>query len=192
MVPRRPAFTLHDSAERSSSRERDLEAGPREGNGSSRRRRLSDSHPTGVIVEGQVYEGDSAGEQSESEPLLSSISRPGRRPHRLSNGSYGATSLDSPVKNHLALHGVPQIEGETIHRQESVLKVSSRILSRRRLAADFARRCSLALAQLAGLIDDRGGEFEKFRKTDEELKKMKKGVRAFYDEQNEILVSLLS
>ncbi|ORY66963.1 hypothetical protein BCR35DRAFT_282805 [Leucosporidium creatinivorum] len=165
MVPRRPAFTVYDSAGRSSSRERDLEAGPRERSDSVPRRRLSDSHPTGVIVEGQVYEGESAGEQSESEPLLSSLSRnPSRRPHRLSNGSYGATSLDSPVKaNHLALHGVPPMEGgETIHRQESVLK-------------------------LAGLIDDRGGEFEKFRKSDEELKKMKKSVRAFYIEQNEIL-----
>lgn len=126
MVPRRPAFTLHDSAGRSSSRERDLEAGPRERSSSVPRRRLSDSHPTGVIVEGQVYEGESAGEQSESEPLLSSISRPGRRPHRLSNGSYGSTSINSPGQtNHLILQGVPPVEGETIHRQESVLKVSS-------------------------------------------------------------------
>lgn len=137
MVPRRPAFTLHDSAGRSSSRERDLEAGPQERSSSIPRRRLSDSHPTGVIVEGQVYEGESAGEQSESEPLI----RRGRA-HRLSNGSYGAASIDSPKASHLALYGVPPTEGEPIRRQESILKVSFLLhpLRRRETSADLVRR----------------------------------------------------
>ena len=70
-----------------------------------------------------------------------------------------------------------------MRRQESILKVSD-CPRKRSLSADPRRR-----AQLVGLINDRGGEFEHFRKSDEELKKMKKSVRAFYIEQNEILVS---
>lgn len=37
------------------------------------------------------------------------------------------------------------------------------------------------------MIDDRAGEFEKYRVPDHELKKMKKGLRRFYEAQNEIL-----
>jgi len=37
------------------------------------------------------------------------------------------------------------------------------------------------------LIDDRAGEFEKYRVPENELKKMKKGLRRFYENQNEIL-----
>jgi hypothetical protein len=61
----------------------------------------------------------------------------------------------------------------------------------------FARFCSRApkltlvpsLVQLTGLIDDRGGEFEQYRRSDAELKGIKnKRVRQFYENQNEILV----
>lgn len=131
---------------------------------------------------------DSAGEQSETEPLLSAIShRPGRRPHRISHGSYGAVSSESPSKSHfIALNAPPpgsssSSDGVPIRRQESILKV--RAWSSARVGR--ALTCS---RQLAGLIDDRAGEFEHFRKSEEELKKMKKAVRAFYVEQNEILV----
>ncbi|GAA5890932.1 hypothetical protein JCM16303_004798, partial [Sporobolomyces ruberrimus] len=54
------------------------------------------------------------------------------------------------------------LEGRPLLRQESVLKV-------------------------AGLIDDRAGEFEKYRVSSEALKRMSKGLRKFYEGQNEIL-----
>lgn len=39
------------------------------------------------------------------------------------------------------------------------------------------------------MIDDKSGVFEKYRKSEEEMKGMKKKIRQFYEEQNEILVS---
>lgn len=38
--------------------------------------------------------------------------------------------------------------------------------------------------QIAGLIDDRAGEYERFRKSDDELKRLPKKVRRFYEAQN--------
>lgn len=53
--------------------------------------------------------------------------------------------------------------GAAIKRQESILRV-------------------------AGLIDDRSGEYEQYRKSDKELANMSKKVRKFYEKQNETLV----
>lgn len=39
------------------------------------------------------------------------------------------------------------------------------------------------------MIDDKGGDFEKFRMSDEQMKGMSRKVRHFYETQNEILVS---
>ena len=44
-----------------------------------------------------------------------------------------------------------------------------------------------SVLRVAGLIDDRAGEFEHFRKSDAELRRMSKRVRAFYVRQNEML-----
>ncbi|GAA5923810.1 hypothetical protein JCM3775_000515 [Rhodotorula graminis] len=44
-----------------------------------------------------------------------------------------------------------------------------------------------SVLRVAGLIDDRAGEFEHFRKSDDELKRMSKKVRDFYVQQNETL-----
>lgn len=47
---------------------------------------------------------------------------------------------------------------------------------------------SESILRVAGLIDDRSGEYEQFRKSDAELAKMSKKVRKFYQRQNETLV----
>ena len=48
---------------------------------------------------------------------------------------------------------------------------------------------SESILKLSGLIDDRGGEFERFRMSEEDMKGMSKAVVLFYRNQNEILVS---
>lgn len=43
---------------------------------------------------------------------------------------------------------------------------------------------------MRNIVDDLSGQYEKFRKSDEELHQIKsKKVREFYERQNEILVS---
>ncbi|GAA6023937.1 hypothetical protein JCM11491_000295 [Sporobolomyces phaffii] len=117
---------------------------------------------------------DSDTEAEESDGLLSSSHSSytvnmrererGRRPkrkHTLSmstKGVQGYGALNESTKTVTD----NQMEGRPLQRQESVLKV-------------------------AGLIDDRAGEFEKFRVSDEALRKMSKGLRKFYEAQNEIL-----
>ncbi|KAM0788851.1 hypothetical protein ACM66B_002936 [Microbotryomycetes sp. NB124-2] len=205
MVPARPKFSLHDTSFSSSpSRERhesepDLEAGPRppsppgndrasrrkqrSGNSSdrdrSRKRSFGSTSPprrADVIYEHQVYEPeptfDDDVQTGETQPLLngsidnnSSFQRLGatKRNHRLSGANlaqYG--SLDSPSKGHFLPLNAAAEEGRPLQRTNSILRV-------------------------AGLIDDRSGELERFRKTDEELRKMKKKTRKFYEQQNEIL-----
>lgn len=56
---------------------------------------------------------------------------------------------------------------------------------------DSALTQSGSILKLSGLIDDRGGEFERYRVTDVEMKKMSRPVRKFYQDQNEILDSFL-
>ncbi|GAA5977660.1 hypothetical protein JCM5350_002309 [Sporobolomyces pararoseus] len=117
---------------------------------------------------------DSDTEAEESDGLLSSSQssfkreresrRRGRpkRKHTLSmstNSVKGYGTLNQSTNTILA---DSNFEGRPLQRQESVLKV-------------------------AGLIDDRAGEFEKFRVSDEALGKMSKGLRKFYEAQNEIL-----
>ncbi|KAK4704243.1 3-oxoacid CoA-transferase, partial [Phenoliferia sp. Uapishka_3] len=41
--------------------------------------------------------------------------------------------------------------------------------------------------KISGMIDDKGGDFEKFRMPEEKMKGMKKSVRRFYEDQNAIL-----
>lgn len=48
---------------------------------------------------------------------------------------------------------------------------------------------SESILKLSGLIDDRGGEFERFRMSEEAMKGMSKAVVEFYRNQNSILVS---
>lgn len=49
-------------------------------------------------------------------------------------------------------------------------------------------QCSESVYHIAGLVDDRGGRFEKYRKTKEELDGIRnKKVRRFYERQNAIL-----
>lgn len=73
---------------------------------------------------------------------------------------YGATAFG----NHAPASSTHDVAGAALKRSESILRV-------------------------AGLIDDRMGEYERFRKSDEELAKMSKKVRKFYQRQNETLVS---
>lgn len=53
---------------------------------------------------------------------------------------------------------------------------------------DEGRR-SESILKLSGLIDDRGGEFERFRMSEEDMKGMSRKVKEFYRHQNTILVS---
>lgn len=46
---------------------------------------------------------------------------------------------------------------------------------------------SESILKLSGLINDHSGEYESFRKSDEEMKGMKRSVRQFYEHQNSIL-----
>ncbi|GAA5928289.1 hypothetical protein JCM1841_001765 [Sporobolomyces salmonicolor] len=115
---------------------------------------------------GFVTEPDAT--DGESEPLLSSSSssyatiRPQaqgrtRRKHTLSGGNYGALA-QTPAPGVVAWNEA----GGPLKRRESVLRV-------------------------AGLIDDRAGEYERFRKSPEELRKLPKKIRRFYEAQNETL-----
>ncbi|GAA5878251.1 hypothetical protein JCM8547_007540 [Rhodosporidiobolus lusitaniae] len=86
------------------------------------------------------------------------------------NGSKRKLSLTGRQNGYGATEGSPggglfltlNEGGATLSREESVLR-------------------------LAGLIDDRAGEYEKFRKSPEQLKQMRKPVRRFYERQNEQL-----
>ncbi|GAA5904655.1 cation diffusion facilitator family transporter [Sporobolomyces salmoneus] len=115
---------------------------------------------------------DSDTEAEESDALVTHSSsytddrrrgRP-RRKHTLSmstsNSMNGYGALRDSTRT--VVLGAENGESRPLQRQESVLKV-------------------------AGLIDDRAGEFEKYRVSDEALKKMSKGLRKFYEAQNEIL-----
>ncbi|KAK4057955.1 hypothetical protein OIO90_001174 [Microbotryomycetes sp. JL221] len=154
----------------------------------SRRRSFGSSSPhrkPGIIYEHQVYIEDEDDDQrplvddempcepNETQPLLngslnnsSTFSRIGatKRTHRLSGANlaqYGS-ALDSPLKGPFLPLNAAVDEGRPLQRTNSILRV-------------------------AGLIDDRAGEFEKYRKSDEELRKMNKKIRLFYERQNEIL-----
>ncbi|GAA5917853.1 hypothetical protein JCM6882_001715 [Rhodosporidiobolus microsporus] len=181
MARSRPAFDLHEDSEaslppsRSTSRDRSHlpHQSPRphpppplsHHNSSSRRY----SHDEGSGVDSprsahhllcDVDEESALGLETDS--LLSSSKRTGSG-RRLTLSSvarpngYGGVG-DSPRAGFLALNEA----GAPLKRQESVLR-------------------------LAGLIDDRAGEYERFRKSPEELRKMNRKVRRFYERQNEQL-----
>ncbi|GAA5927434.1 cation diffusion facilitator family transporter [Sporobolomyces koalae] len=136
---------------------------------------LESPGPTNATTKPPNFRFDSDTEAEESDGLLSSshssahfkVTR-GRRPkrkHTLSMSSkrnYG--TIDDHLDSPRALIGENGHDGEgrPLQRQESVLKV-------------------------AGLIDDRAGEFERFRVPQDQLKTMSKGLRKFYEAQNEIL-----
>ena len=91
------------------------------------------------------------------------VDSPPKRRLTWSSG-YGTTTYNGGGGGHVASHDAA---GAAIKRQESILRV-------------------------AGLIDDRSGEYEQYRKSDKELSKMSKKLRRFYEKQNETLVRLSS
>ncbi|GAA6014909.1 hypothetical protein JCM10207_002221 [Rhodosporidiobolus poonsookiae] len=144
-------------------------------------------------------------------PIARSSSRD--RSHRLSSSSPSRVhpppplthhsssrrySNDSPSSHYLVLQDVDEEAAlESSGETDSLL---GRTHSRRRLTvngqngygtADVEPGALLARQEsalrLAGLIDDRAGEYEKFRKTPEELKAMPRKLRKFYERQNETL-----
>ncbi|BGP15106.1 hypothetical protein JCM10213_006562 [Rhodosporidiobolus nylandii] len=96
---------------------------------------------------------------TETEALLSSAaSAKGTPRRRLSLRENGyGATIDARTGQARFLE-----DGAPLQRQESVLR-------------------------LAGLIDDRAGEFERFRKSPEELQKLPKRIRRFYERQNDQL-----
>lgn len=71
--------------------------------------------------------------------------------------------------------------GSTPHGQPHFLQLNAPLEER-------ALRRNASLFRLTGLIDDRSGEYELYRKSPAELKEIKsKKVRAFYKEQNAVL-----
>lgn len=75
---------------------------------------------------------------------------------------YGSIDRDHDHDNSDSVKRRGDSRGRPLERQESVLKV-------------------------AGLIDDRAGEFEKYRVSDDRLAHMSKRLRKFYSHQNDIL-----
>ena len=91
------------------------------------------------------------------------VDTPTKRRLTWSSG-YGTTVHNGGAGGgHVANHEA----GAAIKRQESILRV-------------------------AGLIDDRSGEYEQYRKSGKELAKMSNKLRKFYEKQNETLVRLSS
>lgn len=174
MGPPKPTFVLHEEPEsspasRSTSRERPVPPSPHHpppltAHLSYRRyshdegNRTPPSHHLCDLDEESALE--STGGESENDALLANGR--GRRDtpkRRRTLPQNGYGTLGSPHGNYLTLNE----GGAPFKRTESILR-------------------------LTGLIDDRAGEYEKFRKSDEELKKMPKKVRKFYERQNEQLV----
>ncbi|GAA5886672.1 hypothetical protein JCM5296_005366 [Sporobolomyces johnsonii] len=183
----RPSFALHEdpesSSSRSTSRERNPPASvlPKHPPPSSHRNSSSappssspqkQSHLLCDVDEeaaieganGFVTEADATETDGEAEPLLSSSSsshatiRPRGKPRRKHTLSGGTYGALTQASGVVVLNE----EGGPLRRQESVLRV-------------------------AGLIDDRSGEYERFRKSPEELKKLSSKIRRFYEAQNETL-----
>jgi hypothetical protein len=192
----RPSFTLNGDdapSTRSSSRERPPHPHhppPLSSQNSHSRRLSNESSNRGSPAQhyGSLQDLDEeAAVGAETDSLLSS--REGRsrhqqkRRHSLQAGqNYGAMagSEHNGSGLHLTLH--EESGGAILQRQESVLRV-------RRA---FSPLSSIPLTcaespQLAGLIDDRAGEYERFRKSPEQLKAMRKPLRKFYTRQNETL-----
>ncbi|GAA6064571.1 hypothetical protein JCM10212_006196 [Sporobolomyces blumeae] len=134
--------------------------------------------PTRVVLDSDTEPDDAhlssslTSIRSTSRSKYSSPSRRGRpkRKHTLSisqnHGANGAGTLAGygTINQATQTNGWVSLNegGRPLQRQESVLKV-------------------------AGLIDDRAGEFEKYRVSEEDLGRMSKSVRRFYERQNEIL-----
>lgn len=198
MPPKQPVFSLHlgsDSESAPASRSTSLDRDLKSPNSQSPQRRPiilhhASSHGSGrhflhsdpdglespchhlvAVDEEAALEADhgSAGyyEPGEHDSLLARGRQPDRgdapsRRRLTWSSGYGATHSGG---GHAAAHQHEPAEGggATIKRQESILRV-------------------------AGLIDDRSGEYEKYRKSDKDLDKMSKKLRKFYEKQNETLV----
>ncbi|GAA5878521.1 hypothetical protein JCM3774_000096 [Rhodotorula dairenensis] len=199
MPPKQPVFSFHagsdaDSAPASRSTSLDRAKTPNRNHSQSPQRRPillhhASSHgtqrhfinpdPDGLespchhlvaVDEEAALEADGSGyEPGEHDTLLARgrgrqpdrADAPSRRRLTWSSG-YGATHNGGPTATARHQHEPVEGGGATIKRQESILRV-------------------------AGLIDDRSGEYEKFRKSDKELDKMSKKLRKFYEKQNETL-----
>ncbi|BGO90840.1 hypothetical protein NBRC10512_005208 [Rhodotorula toruloides] len=172
MKAQKPTFVLHEEAESSpascsTSRERAVPASPHHPPPLTTHlsyRRYSHDEGTRTPPSHHLCDLDeesaleSTGGESENDALLANgRSARGTPKRRRTLPQNGYGTLGSPHGNYLTLN-----EGAPFKRTESILR-------------------------LTGLIDDRAGEYEKFRKSDEELKKMPKKVRKFYERQNEQL-----
>lgn len=196
----KPTFNIHDdgsSTPRSLSKERSPHQPPplSSHNSHSSRRYSNDTsssergspapHPHHVLVD--VEEGQPL--DLETDALLSGDRRSRsqqKRRHSLQTGqhsSYGATSngQNGDAGGSGLFLTLNESAGAPLHRQESVLRVRPKLLPQP------MPMLTLCGPQLAGLIDDRAGEFERFRKSDAELKAMRKPLRKFYQKQNETL-----
>ncbi|KAL7338955.1 putative cation diffusion facilitator [Rhodotorula toruloides] len=159
MKAQKPTFVLHEEAESSpascsTSRERAVPASPHHPPPLTTHlsyRRYSHDEGTRTPPSHHLCDLDeesaleSTGGESENDALLANgRSARGTPKRRRTLPQNGYGTLGSPHGNYLTLN-----EGAPFKRTESILR-------------------------LTGLIDDRAGEYEKFRKTDEELKKMPK------------------
>ncbi|GAA5988015.1 hypothetical protein JCM11641_002130 [Rhodosporidiobolus odoratus] len=177
MAPPRPSFVLHEdsesnSASRSTSKDRTASSAtrphhpPPPAQRNSRRKNSLD-------------EANHAGPVSPPPHLLCDLDEEaaiesrgpagfGETQPLLANGRKAKRSLSLPAREEngygsfLLLNESGGAAGAPLSRQESVLR-------------------------LAGLIDNRAGEYERFRKSPEQLKAMPKKLRKFYERQNEQL-----
>ncbi|KAG0147901.1 hypothetical protein CROQUDRAFT_655472 [Cronartium quercuum f. sp. fusiforme G11] len=85
----------------------------------------------------------------------------------------------------LARHPIPHILKQ--YGTLNTTQTSSPSTSAKPLVIDLASATYINAFHLAGLVDDNGGDYEKYRKSSEELKTLPSKLRKFYEKQNEVL-----
>ncbi|KAM0746582.1 hypothetical protein T439DRAFT_360269 [Meredithblackwellia eburnea MCA 4105] len=179
--PRHAVFTTEPDAgslSRSTSRERESMDSLREQAG-QRRGSFSVHIPQDINEQDELQSEETdpflpstASPKHTAIDIVGSPSRPQRRNTR-SQSNYGSFnnqnnsdgSYPSPAPRYLQLD--PSIQ-QALRANPNLTRTAS-------------------VFQLQGMIDDKAGCFEKFRKSEEELKGLKSNVREFYETQNEIL-----
>ncbi|GAA5987064.1 hypothetical protein JCM10908_001011 [Rhodotorula pacifica] len=193
MAPKQPTFTVHsgssDADSTPASRSTSLDRSQSGNSSQSPQRRPTilhhaSSHGSGRHYLHQEPEGiESLGHHLvavDEEAALEGAGsyREADERDSLLGGSRGRQlNNDSPHKRKLTFSSNGNGYGGTaLNGGNAVLREAGAALKRQE-----------SILRIAGLIDDRSGEFETYRKSDKELAKMSKKLRKFYEKQNETL-----
>ncbi|KNZ56361.1 hypothetical protein VP01_2422g5 [Puccinia sorghi] len=87
-------------------------------------------------------------------------------------------------RTELLRHPLPQI---LKHQHHNNLSQLDQLTNQPTLISHASHHHLTNAYHLAGLVNDQGGEYEKYRKSSEELKQLSSKARQFYERQNEIL-----